>query len=180
MELLSPAQFKKWASPRNIVIERWGPSFKTRTEGDGRFWRAPKNAGGSPAFLDDILSAFGPWQACCIWPRDGKWMRGLNQNAWALHRVHQAILQGAGVPIGGRGALLAKAAEQSAVLTIAFAQLCFGVSQLDDLVLIPDHGRAIITINHHDSVSVQYSRQEDVARFTATLRAEGYKSGSYT
>lgn len=179
MQLLSTAQFKKWAGKFNIVMERWGPSFLVGAD-DGKFWRAPKNPGTFPAFLDTILGALGPWQSCCIWPRDGKWMRRMNRDAFAFHRVHQTVLQGVGVPIGGKGALLAKASEHSAVLTIAYAQLCFGVCQQDDIALIPDHGRAIFTIDHHDAVNVQYARKDDIARFAATMRSERYRSGSWT
>jgi hypothetical protein len=129
-----------------------------------RFWPRPE-AVELPYFLWLLLEGLDPWQACYVWPRGGRW-NAADADASAGDRVRARIVAGAGVPAGRKGALLFERDETAALLTVLFAQAVFGWSVPDDLFLVPDHGRQIVWVEHHDVIHVDFA---DSARADALV-----------
>jgi hypothetical protein len=89
-------------------------------------------------------------------------------------QVRDNVLISAGVPLGIEGAVRFSDAETDKLVTAIFAQLVFGGSVVDDLFVVPDHGRQFLQTDHHDVVHVCFADQKRIKPFIAHMAREDY------
>lgn len=183
LELVPADDFLNWVATKQI-----GPDMRfdeprsivfQHDASDSRFWMPPAEIGRWPAFLKHILVGLAPEFPCFLWPRGGGWTYceadELDAQTHAADRVRTTILRGAGIKNKNDGAIRACAADLDTVLSILFAQLSFGASVWDDVFVIPEHGRAIIHVEHHDVVHVECTDTVEMQNFIAHMASKGFE-----
>jgi hypothetical protein len=176
MELLAANEFLSWAATNGIVTYRpddtpSGMVFNNR-DSEGRFWNLPPGRQ-LPYFFWHALSGLPAWSKLYLWPRHGRWLGDHADAVWH-DRVQAVMLRAAGAPAGGSGALTAAPHEMPQILTAAFTSAVFGCHTADDLYLIPDNARAILWIDHHDVLNVDFRDAADVQPFVEHMATGKY------
>jgi hypothetical protein len=85
------------------------------------------------------------------------------------------IAKGAGVITGLHGALRADETQLDEVLTTCFGAALFGSAVRDDIFAVPEHGRCIIGVDHHDVVNVSFADPSEMDGFIAHMSAKGFE-----
>jgi hypothetical protein len=177
MQAISNEKFLSWASSREIVADmRYSPPqclTYLPNRPHHRFWIVPERAAALPFFVEHLLAGMDPWSECYLWPRGGRWLQS-NATDRMTDRVRDNILTSAGVPLGFEGAVRYSDAETHKLVTAIFAQLVFGWSVVDDLFVVPDHGRQFLQTDHHDVVHVCFADEKQIEPFIAHMAGEKY------
>jgi hypothetical protein len=170
-------EFLEWAAERGVVPEgeHEPPECLTfaRHQDWSRFWSPPEHARQFPFFIQPIIRGLEPWQTLCLWMRGGTWPQ-LAGHAHVYDRIAHLIRTAGGVPSGFVGALGATRDETDAVIAIMFAQMVFGSSTADDLFVVPDNGRAILYVDHHDVIHADFADEPVLQRFVQHMTAEDF------
>ena len=156
MQKVSDTDFLSWAATHGIVPDtRYHEprSLVYVPEGPTRFWEFPDLPAAWPAFVDRVLTGMEPWSACYVWPRGGRWPRAVALKG-PDDAVREAVLRAAGIPLDFTGAARFEAGERDLVLTLLFVYMAFGGCVLDDLFVVPDHGRQFLMTSHHEVIHV--------------------------
>jgi hypothetical protein len=177
MKPVATQKFFRWAKQRGVVPypDDPDPPYSMIFDGpptEDRFW-VFERAAGIPFLLSHVLAGLDPWKSCFLWPRGGRWL-GSGFKDDVGDGVRAKILAGAGVPVGFRGALRCSTRERDTVVTILFAQAVFGWSVPDDVFVVPDHGRQIVQVSHHDVVHVDFADRLRIGRFVRHMAAEEF------
>ena len=151
----------RYADPRYLVYSA-DPDL-------GRFWEKPAEPSRLAVLIGAVLDGLGPWAACDLWPRGG-W-RGVADDPGrpADQSLHGWMYRGAGVRADHRGAIRYAVAERPALTAAMFAAAAFGMSVAHDVFVVPDHGRQMVMVDHHDAVHVSFADPSGVAPFVAHM-----------
>ena len=171
MTAMPTDEFLAWSAQQGI--ERSGDCLAYRTRFE-RFWSTDLRAGETPFFASHVLDGLDPWSLCYVWPRGGIWP----DRPWEdrpADQVRRLLLQSIGIPKGFGGALAFTPEERAAVLGIMSAEIMFGGNVDDDLFLVPDHGRQLLYLEHHDLIHVSFSEKDRMMAFENHMLAEGYE-----
>ena len=180
MELIRQGDFLEWAKRLNIrPDDRYAPPeclvyHPHRTH--SRFWESPERAAGLPFFLAHMLTGLERWDECSVWPRGGRWPEAdaIAEEVRIKDAVHGVILRSTGVPAGHEGAVRYGADEVDRLVTLLFGQVVFGWSVHDDVFVIPDHGRFMLSVDHHDVIHVEFREGADAAKYVEHMASEKY------
>ena len=177
METIPTDRFVEWCAARHIQPDdRYSPPeclVYVPPCRHHRFWPVPERAAEIPFFASHLLAGFDPWAECFAWPRGGVWPDWGSSERIA-QSVQDVILRGAGVPPDLHGAVRFTRDELPKLVTVIFAKLAFGWSVIDDLFVVPDHGRQFLQTDHHDVVHVEFSDSKYIAPFIKHMADEDY------
>ena len=178
MDLISQDEFLAWARSLSIGPDgRYSPPeclVYVPYRSHHRFWEAPGRAAGVPFFAAHMLAGLGRWSQCYVWPRGGRWPESDEEDVGVGEAVHGVILGSAGVPAGHVGAVRYGSDEMDRLLTLVFGQVLFGCCVRDDVFVIPDHGRFILYVDHHDVIHVEFRDGADIAAYVEHMANEKY------
>lgn len=177
MELLSVPEFLEWAGGVGVGFDDRYPDARHLTLilacDHRRFWALPDYFTAWPNFIASLLDGLDPWSTLTVWPRSQRWPH--SRTAEDIdERVRDVMFRGAGIPVGWPGAVRFEKRELDSVLGIVFVTFTFGWCSLDDLCLVPDHGRQLIHTDHHDVAHVGCRDEARVQTFVAHMNARGY------
>jgi hypothetical protein len=176
MQFMTINEFSAWASQRGIgVISPDGASAGAyywlnylSSPGDGRFWGFPWEKSELLALIARVLNALDPWQSCWVFKREGGWSYAEDGDG------RDVILHSIGIPEGFQGAVGFAASEKAGLILLLVTQIAFGWYVLDDVWVVPDHGRQMIYTDHDGAVHVRFAEVERVDSFVQTLAKNGF------
>lgn len=184
MELLDLNEFAEWVRQHVAGVDGWGgpphaPEFSRPTSAS-RFW-CTRNAAHEELYtVASILQALDPWEKVWAWKNDPTWSFVLDDEdspdpryIWSTQHVWANIVHGLGIPQNFRGVIGFHGAELHVLLTLLFAQMHFGGCVDDDVFVLPDHGKQIVMISHHDVIHVSFVEGSRVDKFVDDLAREG-------
>lgn len=169
--------FRAWAAAREIILDDRYPSsqpllvFKPYRNLE-RFWERPQDPDGLAHFLQTLLQSTDDWQSCFLWSRNGSWAPTTEGEGDALIAT---VYRGAGIPEGWKGAVQFERKDLASVLAVLFVHCAFGWSTCEDIFFVPDHGRLILGVDHHDVVWAHFAREEGIAPFVCRMAGAGYE-----
>jgi hypothetical protein len=177
MQLIPAADFLAWAGTLGIGLdERFDEprclAYRPYRDSD-RFWALPEHPETWPFFVAQLLAALEPWLVCALWVRSGLWP-DMAEGATRNGRVRSVILRGAGIPSRFVGGAKLGRGEEAELLAVAFAQLAFGSCVMDDLFIVPDHGRYFLQTDHHDAVHVSFADENLIKPFVDYMEEKGF------
>ncbi len=177
MELIGNDQFLSWAHGLGIGYGNRYPGAESLTYLPdpyfSRFWTFPDDAAVWPYFTACFLEGIDLWQSLLLWPRGGSWPRAPGPRNWN-ESVRDVVLRGAGVPRGWSGAARFGREAAAAVVAVMFAAMLAGGSVPDDVYLVPDHGRQILLVNHHEVVHACFRDEARLLEFVAYMEGKDY------
>ena len=137
-------------------------------DAEDRFWIIPERGARIVYFLTVILNTLDPWeyltvckQGCTGWYDDDEGI---------IHQVRNQIASLSEVPKDFQGALRFTKDEQTPLTTLLFNQLLFGWCMWDDVYIVPDHARQIVTTSHHDVVHVTFKDPKRVSEYVGKMK----------
>jgi hypothetical protein len=167
MKLISKRDFLQGFAPRRIVLDaRYSPPQTLVFEGQvelHRSWQMPERVKDIPRWIMALVDALHPENQLFIFPRAGAWGSG---NTLHLFQM-AAIFASCGVKPSGDEVIQADEAERDAVESLVFLALVHRGTVSDDIFLIPDHGRAILYVDHHVALHVEFADAEFMDQFLA-------------
>jgi hypothetical protein len=128
-----------------------------------RFWEVPAEPERRPYFIASLLECMGDWQACYAWRHMGSWPQSAVPER-INDVVELRILRGLGLPLGTNAIVEYARGESDTLLTLLFSTTIFGWSVGQDLYVVPDHGRHLLKMSHHEVIHVSF-RTEDGLNF---------------
>ncbi len=171
METFPTEDFFKWAGERSLGLDpRYSPPQTLEYLPDyspAIRWAYPEFAGSIPWFVEQFLHSIDPWDTCWVYRRSDAWNCGSHDDVSA--RVWTQIVRGIGIPDGHSFVVRFSKSESEALITLAFATICFGWSVYDDLFVIPDHAEQVLYFDHHESLWVRCRTPERLSRLTGDL-----------
>jgi hypothetical protein len=177
MKTRSKRQFLKWALKHDIGLDCKYPdsavlAFHPSRDLD-RFWRIPPQPEHRPYMLCLMLDRMGDWQSCFVWRHMGSWP--FRPNPQDINsRVKFQIHRGTGLPMGTDKIVQFKISEIDQLATLLFSTSVFGEAVGDDLYIVPDHGRYIMKMDHHDVVHVSFKDETLLHDFVNEMEAEEF------
>jgi hypothetical protein len=172
MEPTSRKDFLKWTKSKEITFDPSQPPEYLPARDYERFWNQPVRSTGIANLIGTILGELPAWDSCYLWPRSGSWTPSAGSCA---DSVMSTIYRGAGIPANWEGALRATRNDFSSIVSILFSYAAFGWSVSEDIYFIPDHGRAIVTVDHHDVVWVSFRHESDLSPFIVRMHAAEFE-----
>jgi hypothetical protein len=131
---------------------------------------------GWPNYLARFLHGLDTWMTIVLWPRNGHWPTPEQSEPRDFGEIVRCvILRGAGLPSGWAGAIRFSKEEEPIVLAALFSFLVFGWCENDDVYVIPDHGRQMLLVSHHDEVQVIVPNKEQLIAFESYWQSETRK-----
>lgn len=179
MKSLAEADFLRWAEDRDIIVDAKYPQsavLKFRPASDNaRFWLMPDQARRRPFFISSMLELVGPWDTCFAWRHMGSWP---SQEHLDLGRINDVIefelLKGIGIPLGTADALGFRRDDLYRLVSLLFVTSIFGWSVGEDLYVVPDNGRYILKMSHHDVIHVEFRYEGDVDIWISKMAEQGF------
>lgn len=140
---------------------------------EGRFWGIPAEPERRPHLFSGMLELMGDWRTCMAWRVNGVWPASadpgrLNDN------IELIILSGLGMPRGGTDAVEFSSEETEKLVTLMFSTSIFGWSVGEDLTIVPDHGRYLMQISHHNVVHVHFRSSADRVAYVSGMQEWGF------
>ena len=166
MKLIDSEAFLAWAKTLGIEQDARYAEPRTLVYPENPLWyrweldelaRNPSIAELDHLF-DRLLMAVDPWHYCRIWKRIPLWDYS-DVHLWRL-LIHEGL-----VPVGHTGALEFASDERHQVKRVLLAQMSFGWTTYDDIYVVPDHGKVILTIDHGQEIVVAYRDEKDLRAF---------------
>ncbi|HET6251536.1 MAG TPA: hypothetical protein VFE47_27880 [Tepidisphaeraceae bacterium] len=175
MELISPEDFFEWIQCNGIGYSEEYPDYLQYRciPIYSRFWQTPGNAGNLPHFIDRMLLSLSPWETCTLWPLAGRWPQ-VGPQLRIDDRVRDVVVRGAGIIPGFAGAVRFAGDEREKLVSVIFAQLMFGWSAPDDIVIVAGHCRQFLQTDHHHMMHATFSSEDQIQPYIAHMAAVGY------
>lgn len=178
MQTIPDDEFLKWAAGVGVGFDprypRSGELVLRPPGGPRRFWAPPPDTAQWPHFVGSLLEALDPWRRGYWRPRSGRWPSPGRSIGSRNDAVRDILLRGTGVPEGAAVALRCDADEVDTIAAIGFVFLAFGWHSEDDLCFVPDHGRQLVTTDHHGVVHVECDGIDRMLDFVEDMTEAGY------
>ena len=139
-----------------------------------RFWDAPENPRRFTALVASVLDGLDPWATCYLWPRTGWGHAAGRPSASAGESVYCWTLRAAGVRPDFDGPVRYAGDERLALEAALLAVRAFGFSVADDVFVVPDHGRQLVMVGHHEAVHVSFADEGRVGPFVTHMADRGF------
>jgi hypothetical protein len=177
MEMLPADEFLAKAATLGIVLDPvYSPPkclvFETEPS-ERRWWNTPCSADKLNEFLSHLLTGLGPWRACFVWRRGGRWP-SLDPPRNRLETTRRIVAMGPPIPDGFEGAVKYLAEEQTLLVGRVKAHVVSGWCVQDDLFVIPDDGKHIVQTDHHGVVHVSWLDRLSMERLIEHMASAGY------
>lgn len=177
MRTLSEADFLAWVRELGVHVDEGYPqsaslAFATKP-GLDRFWQVPAAPERRPHFIACMLRQMGDWKSCYVWRHMGSWPRSA-EPARTNDVIALRILRGLELPLGTADIVEFDQSEEDRLITLVFVTTIFGWSVGQDLYLVPDDGRYILKVTHHDVIDVAFRGQSDLERWVAGMEENGF------
>ena len=186
MRTIPEDEFLNWARERGVGIdERYSDArylvFRPYQE-FSRFWKRPAEDAALREFVGHLLNAMEPWSHVGVWSRSPRWpgrvMRLIFDDGTKADEPYDpeyvALLERAGVPFSQAVALGYDASQRAELITLLEAQARFGWCVDDDVFVLPDNGRYLLQVDHHDVVWMSCRDGSDLPRLVQFLKDRGY------
>jgi hypothetical protein len=180
MRLLAEEEFLSWAVSLEIGPDaRYSPPRTlTYLSGKGTWKPWPLFKAGTKPFwlIKAALLSLEDWAFCRIWKRVPTWnypypepdgANGDRSHIWNL-LIHSDL-----IPEGFTGAIEFARSEIAEVIRIMFAQGSLGFTVYDDVFVVPDHGRGILYVDHHDAIVAEFPSQLALRTFAERMAKAG-------
>lgn len=176
-DTMSAGKFLAWAAEVGIGFDPRYPGTNCLSilsaRDSLRFWMAPDHPYSIPHFIGAILDGLDNWETAYLWPRIGRWTTAGDMQL-PNEVVRDVIWRGAGLPAEWDGAVRVGRDERPAIVAALFASLALGGDGCSDLFFVPDHGRQIVMVGHHDAVDVECKDETRVLELVRHLAEAGY------
>ncbi len=186
MNLLSKDEFLAWAAKLGIGPDpRYSPpqtleyvSGLSTAASRGWFWGEDLIKLSTTKVVEAFLLALDPWDYCMAWKRHPQWSYYaageeetlLDDQLWAA-LVHEGM-----VPRGHEGAVRFDRGEIVRLGRLAWAHAMLAYCVSLDLFIVPNHGKQILYIDHHDQLIVRAPDADALDAFVQRLIAQGIKT----
>ena len=178
LRAITQREFLRWAASKGLALDGRYPDSAVLDflEGsDARFWTVPPEPELRPDLIAALLELLGDWQACHVWRHLGNWPDPPSVNCNRVSdAVESRILQGLGLPLGTSDVVAFDHTELAALITLLFSTTIFGWSVVQDLYVVPDHGRQIIQTDHHGVIHVSFKDAGDVGHWVSEMARKGF------
>jgi hypothetical protein len=178
MEMVSAAEFLRWATDRGIGFDERYPDAHclgfVPPRDFARFWALPKAPSTWPDLAATVLEGLDDWSYGFLRPRSGEWP-GTDQASSPQEGVRRFVLRSAGIPEGWPGAVRFSRDEEDAIVSILFIYLTFGWCVDDDLYFIPERGCQLVQTDHHDVIHVECIEERRMLEFVRHMSQADYE-----
>jgi hypothetical protein len=164
-------EFLDWAEDRGVGLdERHTDARHLLIQPDrdfDRLWKRPLDITATRELIGHVLDAMEPRSHVGVGSRSpkrpGRVLRSILDDGRILNEPHDpehvAPLELSGVPFGEAAALACDASGRAELMALIEAQARFGRCVDDDVFVLPDHGKHLLHVDHHD-VTWMSCRQE--------------------
>ena len=95
-----------------------------------------------------LTTGIGPWEACFLWPRGGRWP-DFDPPRDRIEAIRRTVTIGPAIPDGFEGAAKYTAEDSSLLVGRIAAHVISAWSVRDDLFIVPDDGKYLLHTDHH-------------------------------
>jgi hypothetical protein len=176
MDIVSTGDFLNWARGHGLVIdpayaETWPRNLKfSQPQSQSRYWCIPHDERRVSWFLETIIRKLETWEHLYMWPKSESLFYELHGEDDPVVRYITSTLK----PLWDfRGALKCGRDDREALIALVFCIACYGWSWPTDVFLVPESGNALVMIEHHDVVRVEFACEERCATYVRLLKDEG-------
>jgi hypothetical protein len=181
VKLLSSGEFLERAAQHHVVRdERFGDSMYLRfedVEGPTRYWEYPQSPDDIPDFVEAVLSVADADEVVWVYPKGGHggyWSFASEADYGARYRALTAVPVAMGVPADFVGAVGFEPADSDVLLALLCLQVALGPSMIHDIYVVPESGRALIELQHHDVAIIEFRDSDGLDAGVAKMRDAGY------
>lgn len=178
MKFLSEEAFLEIVRAKGITISADYPDCAFLDYGsatEGRYWVVPPEPERRPRFILALLNLMGDWDNCFAWRHDGSWPDVSNPETreWC-NPVDLCILTNLGMPMGTADVVEFERAELDLLATLIFTSTVFGWSRNSDLIIVPEHGRQVLGVDHHNVIHAFCSNAQEMERWIKEMAKQGF------
>jgi hypothetical protein len=177
MRTHSKAQFVAWCNDRGYFVDKdWNVYFK-HFQGLSLTVRIPESDRAIPYLLELFFATLPKWNECHVFKRGNVWA---SEEVKLKGKIYREILSGMKISRQLAGSISFKRGEMAKLALLLFAQLLHSSSTEDDFFLIPETGRWMFFVSHHDYITVNFLDRSAKQTFEKGLKAEDFNFIEWT
>lgn len=121
----------------------------------------PEAAKDLPGWISGLVGAMHFEREVYLYPRAGAWSSGTSLKRFQLSSIFQVC----GVRPLSEEVLVADLKESDALESVVFFSLVHGGTVADDIFVIPDHGKIVLYVDHHEAVTIGFSDEQTMSDY---------------